>query len=233
MSCVSGWRFDEQAHAGPEHLDPSYVAGYEAKAAYDPTDDLAALRANGLDARSVVVDLGAGTGVFAVAAAQECARVVAVDISPAMISTLEATVGRLGLDNVTIVEAGFLTYDHVGASADAVFTRNALHHLPDFWKAMALERVAAFVRPGGVLRLCDLVYDFDPATADRHLGSWIDGAVDDPSDGWTGAELAEHVRTEFSTFSWLLDEVLDRAGFDVVERSFRRSIYASYTCVRR
>ena len=31
---------DEGAHAGPEHLDAAYVAMYERKAGYDPTDDV-------------------------------------------------------------------------------------------------------------------------------------------------------------------------------------------------
>jgi len=59
------------------------------------------------------------------------------------------------------------------------------------------------------------------------------GAVDDPAVGWTAGELAHHVRTELSTFAWLLDAMLDRCGFEVVERTFRRSAYGTYTCVRR
>ncbi len=47
-----------------------------------------------------------------------------------------------------------------------MFTRNALHHLPDFWKAIALDRIATFLRPGGVLRLHDLIFDFQPAAAE-------------------------------------------------------------------
>jgi hypothetical protein len=41
------------------------------------------------------------------------------------------------------------------------------------------------------------------------------------------------VRGEHSTYGWLLDVMLDRVGFDVVERSVRRSVYATYTCRRR
>jgi hypothetical protein len=32
-----------------------------------------------------------------------------------------------------------------------VFTRNALHQLPDFWKAIALDRIVSFLRPNGTL----------------------------------------------------------------------------------
>ena len=134
--------------------------------------------------------------------------------------------------NVTVVEAGFLSYPHTGEPVDFVYTRNALHHLPDFWKAVALDRIAAVLRPGGILRLHDLVFDFTPGEAATRIEAWISGAVDDPAVGWTAAELAEHVGGEFSTYSWLLDVMLERSGFEVVERTFRRSAYGAYTCAR-
>ena len=42
---------------------------------------------------------------------------------------------RAGLVNIECVQAGFLSYQHTGSPADAVFTRNALHQVPEFWKA--------------------------------------------------------------------------------------------------
>ena len=76
------WMIDELAHAGPEHLDPGFVAGYDRKQGYpDPAEDLAVLREHGIGRASTVVDLGAGTGQFALAAAPEVSRVIAVDVS--------------------------------------------------------------------------------------------------------------------------------------------------------
>jgi SAM-dependent methyltransferase len=230
---MSSWWLDERAHAGPEHLDPAYVGGYDRKAGYDPSDDVAVLRACGVGAESLVIDLGAGTGTFTTAIAPCCGRVIGVDVSPAMVAALRRRVDALGLDNVTVIEAGFLSYAHDGPSVDAVFTRNALHHLPDFWKAIALRRLAAILRPGGVLRLHDLVYDFSPVDADARIEAWLAGAADDPAVGFTAEELAEHLRTEFSTYSWLFELMLDRAGFDIVDRSFRGGVYGAYTCARR
>ena len=37
--------------------------------------------------------------------------------------------------------------------------------------------------------------------------------MDDPERGYTAADLELHVRSEFSTWSWLLDALLDRTGF--------------------
>ena len=227
-----GWILDELAHAGPEHLDPSFVDGYDRKQGEpDPGDDIALLAANGVGPDGTVVDLGAGTGQFALAAAKAFSRVVAVDVSPAMIEWLRRR--GAALPGLACVQAGFLSYQHRGAPADAVYTRNALHHLPDFWKAMALVRMAAILRPGGVLRLHDLIYDFEPSQAEDVLDRWLDTPVTDPALGYTRADLAEHVRTEHSTFRWLLEPMLAAAGFEIMTADFAGAVYGAYTCVRR
>ena len=160
------WMIDELAHAGPEHLDPAFVAGYDRKQGYpDPAEDLAVFEAHGLGGTSAVVDLGAGSGQFALAAARRFGHVTAVDVAPPMVAMLRERAAAAGLANLDCVQAGFLSYEHSGPPADGVYTRNALHQLPDFWKAVALDRIAGMMRPGGVLRLRDLIYDFRPAQA--------------------------------------------------------------------
>ena len=229
-----GWFPDEFAYAGEEHLDPAYVTTYDRKSATDPTEDLTILRSLGLDEESVVVDLGAGTGTFALAVAPLCRRVVAVDVSPAMLADLRAKAEQSGITNIKVVQAGFLSYEHHGDPAGFVYSRNALHHLPDFWKAIALARIAAILLPSGVLRLHDLVYSFDPDEATQTIEAWLAGASERPEDGWTRSELETHVREEYSTFSWLLEPLIERAGFtiqDVVQRPART--YAACTCIKR
>ncbi len=228
------WVIDELRYAGPEHLDPDFVAGFDIKQGRpDPAPDIAALRDHGVDEDSLVVDLGAGTGQFAVAAARVFRTVVAVDVSPAMVEFLRARAAREGLTGLECVRAGFLGYRHAGPPADAVHTRHALHQLPDFWKAVALERVARMLRPGGVLRLRDLIYDFAPGEAEAVLEHWMSGGAADPALGYTRDDLAEHVRTEYSTFRWLLEPMLSAAGFDIVSARFTGGVYGVYTCVRR
>jgi ubiquinone/menaquinone biosynthesis C-methylase UbiE len=228
------WMLDELAHAGPEHLDPDFVAGYERKQGYpDPAEDLAVLAAHGLGAMSTVVDLGAGTGRFALAAARWFGQVTAVDISPVMLEFLRVRAAAAGVANLACVQAGFLTYRHTGPPADAVYTRNALHQLPDFWKALALDRIGHMLRPGGLLRLHDLVYDFQPSQAEAVFQRWLDNAAEDPALGYTSADFAEHIRTEHSTFRWLLEPMLAAAGFEIVTTDFDDSVYGAYTCRRR
>jgi SAM-dependent methyltransferase len=159
---MESWLPDELRYAGPEHLDAEFVAGYDRKQGWpDPAPDVEALRAAGvLGPHATVVDLGTGTGRFARAVAPHCGRVVAVDVSAPMLAHLRAALA--GLSTVELVRGGFLTYRHQGPPADAVHTRNALHQLPDFFKGIALARIAAILRPGGILRLRDLVYDDRP-----------------------------------------------------------------------
>ncbi len=219
------WEFDELSHAGQEHLDATYVAGYDQKSPTDWSEAVAELEALGIGTSSTVVDLGAGTGTFAEAIAAHVRRVVAVDVSEPMVAEMRER-------GIEAVQAGFLTYEHQGEAPDAVMTRNALHHLPDFWKALALSRIAQMLRPGGVLLLRDLVFSFAPVEARSSIQRWLDSAPTDPARGWTSAQLAEHVRTEHSTFTWLLEPMLERAGFEIRERLLSNDgIYAAYTCV--
>jgi SAM-dependent methyltransferase len=227
------WYLDELAHAGPEHLDPAYIATYDSKAQTDPAPDVAALRDLGLNGESVLVDLGAGTGTFALATAPHCRRVVAVDVSLAMVDLIRAKATDLRLGNVEVAHAGFLSYEHQGDPADFVYSRNALHHLPDFWKGIALTRVAAMLRPGGVFFFRDLVYSFDPAEASAHFEPWLANAPVHPEQGWTRAELTEHIRGEYSTYNWLLEPLLERAGFAIKEVAVTANrSFAAYTCVK-
>lgn len=229
---MSGGRlFDERAHAGGEHRDPEYAAGYDAKTAADPGEELALLRANGLARDTTLVDLGAGTGFLAAVAAPHCRRVVAVDPSPAMLAVARKRLA--GFANVTLAEAGFLTYEHRGEPPQLVHTRNALHHLPDFWKGIALRRVHDLLPPGGTLVLRDLVYSFEPGEAEAQIEAWLAGAAATPAEGWTRAELEEHVRTEHSTYAFLLEALLERAGFEIRGAEHRRGAYATYVCTAR
>jgi hypothetical protein len=88
------------------------------------------------------------------------------------------------------------------------------------------------LRPGGVLRLRDLIYDFRPDQAAGVFRGWFANAADDPGAGYTAEDYAVHIRTEFSTFRWLLEPMLAAAGFEVVTAEFDRRLYGAYTCIR-
>ena len=231
---VPDWFIDELAHAGSEHLDTDYVQGYDQKAGLDAQDELQILLDLGLSESHTLVDLGAGTGAVALAAASICKRAVAVDVSPAMLNVLRDKVQQRGLTNVECIQAGFLSYEHQGGSADFVYSRHALHHLTDFWKAIAIQRIAAILNPGGIFHLRDLFYSCEPNELEQVLETWLGNAAETPDKGWTRAELITHIREEHSTFSWMLEAMLERAGFAIqqVEHSATR-VHSRYTCVKK
>jgi ubiquinone/menaquinone biosynthesis C-methylase UbiE len=228
------WVLDELAFAGRENRDAEHVARYDEKMDSGAAAELAELQAAGLDEGATVIDMGAGTGQFTVAAAGAVRRVIAVDVSPVMLEQLRAKLRDGGVGNVECVEGGFLTYEHGGEPADLVYTHLALHHLPDFWKAMALTRMAEMLKPGGMLRLSDVVYGFEPTEAEAGLEAWMaEMASDDVEGGWTRAELEEHVRDEHSTFTWLLEPMIERAGFAIEQAKYSDDrIFAHYRCVK-
>jgi ubiquinone/menaquinone biosynthesis C-methylase UbiE len=209
------WFIDELAHAGRENLDAQHVARYDGKEDAAAAAEVALMKELGMTRESLVVELGPGTGQFTAAAAPECGRLIAVDVSAVMLDRLRAKLAERGAGNVEVVQAGFLSYEHEGAPADFAYSRYALHHLPDFWKAVALERLRGWLRPGGALRLWDVVYDFEPSEAEQRLEAWCATGGETVDGGWSRAELEEHVRDEHSTFSWVLEPMMERAGFAI------------------
>lgn len=228
-SVAPDWLIDETANAGRENLDVDHVARYDSKEDAEAAEELVLLHGLGLDRQSVVVDMGAGTGQFTLAVARTCARAVAVDVSPVMRALLQNKVDTSKVSNVEVVPAGFLTYQHRGSPADFVYSRYALHHVPDFWKGVALERIHRFLRPGGIFRLSDVVYHFEAHEAEERLEGWCATGGTDVHSEWSRAELEEHVRDEHSTFTWLLEPMLERVGFDIEDAVYSSDgIFAKY-----
>jgi ubiquinone/menaquinone biosynthesis C-methylase UbiE len=208
-----GWLLDEMTSIGRENLDELHVSRYDEKEDADAATEVRLLQSEGLSEGSTVVDLGAGTGQFALAAADVCRRVVAVDPSPVMLRLLREKARKRSAP-LEIVQGGFLTYEHGGEPPDLVYSRFALHHLPDFWKAVALGRIRRMLPPRGILRLWDVVYHFPADEAEDRIEQWCATGSSDDS-GWARAELEEHVRDENSTFTWLLEPMILQTGFEI------------------
>jgi ubiquinone/menaquinone biosynthesis C-methylase UbiE len=228
-----GWLLDQVASAGRENLDAVHVSRYDSIEDAGAAEEVALLTRLGLAPDSVVVDVGTGTGQFALAVAPRCARVVAVDVSAGMLQALRATLARARLDHVEVVEAGFLTYEHQGRPADVVYSRYALHHIPDFWKGVALARLRTALRPGGILRIWDVVYNVDPADAEARLEAWCATGGAPGAGGWSRDDYEEHVRDEHSTYTWVFEAMAVRAGFVIEQAEYSEDgIFAKYVLRR-
>ena len=227
------WQYDEFRHCGADYAAPEWARQYEPRHQRTRGDRAAGadrlLDALAVEPHFTLVDLGCGTGVFALQAARRCARVHAVDVSPAMLAVARDRAGAAGVTNIAFHHAGFLTYEHAGPPADVVTSTAALHHLPDFWKLVALRRVAAMLKEGGAFYLMDTVYSFDPAGYERFMAekvAWFTERVDTEF----GAEVATAFRDEFSTLDWVMEGLLSRAGFAIERAEHPDGMLACYFC---
>ena len=89
-----------------------------------------------------------------------------------------------------------------------------LHHLPDFWKQIALCRLCDMLKPGGRLFLADVVFGFDPRSYREAIDSWL-GGMRDLAGRKIADETVVHIRDEFSTWEWIISGMLERAGFRI------------------
>src|ERR1700730_17467247 len=87
-----------------------------------------------------VADIGCGNGVLACEGALVGADVDAIDISPAMLALAEIQ-ARIRKVTIRTQPAGLLSFAYQPDTYDLIVSEFALHHLPDFWKAVALSRI--------------------------------------------------------------------------------------------
>ncbi|MHB8492430.1 MAG: class I SAM-dependent methyltransferase [Solirubrobacteraceae bacterium] len=111
-----------------------------------------------LRAADTVLDIGAGTGLLALAAAPRVAQVSALDVSPAMCHYLEVKRRRLGIANMEVLNASAVDLPIGDAQLDAVVSNYCLHHLRDAEKIKALGEIYRVLRPGGRLVFGDMMF---------------------------------------------------------------------------
>lgn len=95
-----------------------------------------------------ILDVGTGTGFFAVLLAQAGHRVEGVDLTPAMLEEARALASQRGLD-ITFREMDAQALDYEDGCFDAVISRNLTWTLPD--PERAYGQWFRVLKPGGVL----------------------------------------------------------------------------------
>jgi putative AdoMet-dependent methyltransferase len=185
----------------------------------------------GLGNSATVLDMGCGTGAFAIPAAPHYRKIHAVDIAEAMLARARRKVRNAGLTNIEFHRGGFLTYEHTDRPVDAVVSVLALHHLPDFWKLVGLHRLASMLRPGGRLYLRDVTFSFDVGDYERCIEGFLEKMSAPSGTPHPGAQT--HVRDEYSTCGWIMEGLLERAGLQIDEADYKGNFLAAYVCTRK
>jgi ubiquinone/menaquinone biosynthesis C-methylase UbiE len=230
MKSNLSWQYDEFKQVGRDYGSQSEVDVYDSshsdfrdiKAESNRVLDLLAIKEG-----DTIIDFGSGTGTFAIEAARRGARVHAVDISQAMLTLAKAKADQERVSGIEFHHAGFLTYEHPEDSVDAVVTTFAFHHLPDFWKGIALSRIHRMLKPSGHFYLHDVIIEAGDSLA--NIVRFIDRQGEAGGD-FLREDAEGHFRDEYSTYDWVMDGLFSRVGFSILQRHFDGGVIGTYLC---
>jgi putative AdoMet-dependent methyltransferase len=229
------WRYNEMKSCGADFNSFFVARGYDK---YHQTfrdyqrEAEQIVAALALDDSAAVLDMGCGTGAFAIHAAPHYRRIYAVDVAKAMLGRARRKAKKAGLTNIEFRRGGFLTYEHTDDPVDAVVSVVALHHLPDFWKLVGLHRLASMLKPDGRLYMFDMVFSFDIDCYESSVEQFVEKMSVRAAPGSRRA-AETHVREEYSTCGWIMEGLLERAGFQIDEANYMDDCLAAYLCTKK
>ena len=225
------WYPDELEMAGPEHLNAEFVAGYDRKQQFDPSADVALLAELGIGRDATIVDLGAGTGTFAVAAARAVGTVVAVDISPVMVDVLRRQ--RAGV-RCRQRDRRRSRAPELLARGQSAGRRVLPQRAAPPPRLLERRRAAAHRRGPASERACSSSATSSTTSSPhpRPRGS-ASGSPAQPTipRSATPPRISSSISSPSTApTAGSLDSLLESAGFRIIDVQFRKSVYASYTC---
>jgi putative AdoMet-dependent methyltransferase len=227
---MADWHYDDLRQIGLDFEDAAAVEAYDRNQRTSAAEDRALLDQLAVGADHVVIDLGCGTGSFAIEAARRCRAVYAVDVSAGMLAFARRRTDGESLSNLQFKRGSFLSYVHEGPPADILVTKYAFHHLPDFWKGVALLRMNEMLRTDGRLFISDVVFSFPLTEHRREIDAWIARMAKPSGEGFSAADFATHVRDEHSTYDWIIEGLIERAGFRIDRKVRWDAVCADYLC---
>jgi 2-polyprenyl-3-methyl-5-hydroxy-6-metoxy-1,4-benzoquinol methylase len=215
------WYYNQRRQIG---LDSAVASIYDR---HDDSDlrARAALTMLGVQKGWRVADIGCGIGVLATEAALMGADVDAVDISPAMLA-LAKVYSSDRKARIRAQSAGLLSFAYEPNSYDLIVSEFTLHHLPDFWKAVAMSRIFAALKPGAHFFMRDIVFVSMPDGAERDIGEWADFNI--KNHDFARDSVVTHMRDEYSTFGWVIERMLTDAGFTLVSADYHAPLHGTY-----
>ncbi len=230
MKKIPAWQFDEFRQIGRDYTSSDEVRIYDETHAR--FRDIAAENNQVLDRlnlspNSVLVDIGCGTGSFVIEAARRNLIVHAADVSEPMLAYAKE---KAGSADITYHHAGFLTLDLPNESVDAVCCTFSFHHLSDFWKGIALQRLAGMLASSGQLYLKDVI--LEPEDALKNIVALVTHQ-EEIGGAFLREDAEGHFREENSTYDWVMDGLLQRTGFSILSKEFEGGVLGTYLCRKK
>jgi ubiquinone/menaquinone biosynthesis C-methylase UbiE len=232
---MENWTYNEFKHCGVDYSDMNQAAQYDKKhnrfRDYEKEVNYLINELSLHNSKNLtLIDLGCGTGAFAINASKYFKKIYAVDVAEAMIHQAKQKMDPHNT-NITFINSGFLCYEHNGEPADIVITSAALHHLPDFWKQIALIRINKMLKLNGIFYLFDIVFQFESKDYKKKINDYITDFVAKAGDDFK-SEVEIHIRDEFSTFDWIMKGLITNAGFKIEKSRSNDGFSTEYFCVK-
>ncbi|WP_319559721.1 methyltransferase domain-containing protein [Marispirochaeta sp.] len=234
MKKIPIWYYDEATHSGVNYSDQNVVNEYDdqhTRFRDYQNEAIKIIQAVKITKEDTVLDLGCGSGEIAINVAEHCKKLVAVDISAKMIDLCKRKISHNNIHNVFPVCGGLLSYEHNSEPVDVVISNVVLHHLPDFWKLIALKNIYELLKPGGRFFLFDVVFSFPVEEHKENISKWLD-VMEEKAGKHMMEESLVHVKEEYSTWDWILEKMLEKTGFKIVNTVGEIPNTRAYICLK-
>jgi ubiquinone/menaquinone biosynthesis C-methylase UbiE len=234
MRKLPEWYYNELVQIGTDYTDKEEILNYDRK--------MQKIRNIGEEVKTMlrlidprpddrILEIGCGTGEFSIELSRHCKEVLALDISEGMLEYARKKAKSRNRNNISFIKGGFLTYEADDELFDAVVSQLALHHLPDFWKLTALKRINSMLKTAGRFYLRDVVFSSGIDDFDELISKLLENIPEDVKDEMA-SEYILHIKEEFSTFDWVMEGLIERAGFRIEESIYDNGFIASYLCIK-
>lgn len=182
-----------------------------------------------LNPDSRILEIGTGTGEHAIRLAGKCEEITACDVSETMLHYAQNKVNNLGITNIKFVNAGFLTSSFPDCSFDAVISQLALHHLPDFWKSVAINNVVRMLKREGIFYLLDSILSFEIQSYSKTITDIIEFARERMGEQ-IAEEMVVNIRDEYPTYDWIIENLMVKNGFTIKTKMKYTDVMSLFVC---
>ncbi len=229
---MKDWFYNELNHVGVDYSQKENVNIYDEQMEsfrdYEKEVEVFIEKLNPYDTYDKkVVDIGCGTGAFSISASKYFDKIYAVDVSEEMLTTAKNKAITQKIENISFYNSGFLNFQPK-EEVDIVFSKWAFHHLPDYWKQIALLNINKMLKKDGIFFLSDVVFAFSPSI-ENDTNMMLNNLLNEFSKEFV-EETKVHIKDEYRTYDWIIEGLIERAGFKIEKSNTKDTLESEYFC---